>query len=139
MKGQILVTMAALSGLVALGAPAARAQSEIDPDHFELSNVEPFDKAQRSASSAATPARFEGKVRLAYIVHGNSTSLRAGGDGARAGSEHKIVSRTARQDGKAFMQGRVEKKARGQRTTARGSVIREKLETGSVVRPAIAS
>ena len=135
MKGQILVTMAALSGLVALGAPAARAQSEIDPDHFELSNVEPFDKAQRGASREA--ARFEGKVRLAYIVHGNS--LRAGGDGARGASEHKIVSRTASQDGKALMPGGVQKKARGQRTTARGSVIREKLETESAARPASAS
>ena len=139
MKGQILVTMAALSGLVALGAPAARAQSEIDPDHFELSNVEPFDKAQHSASSAATPTRFDGKVRLAYIVHGNSTRLRAGGDGVRGGSEHKIVSRTASQDGKATMPGRVRKNAPALKTSAPGLVIREKFETGSVVRPAIAS
>jgi hypothetical protein len=139
MKGQVLVTMAALSGLVALGAPAARAQSEIDPDHFELSNVEPFDKAQHSASREATAARFEGKVRLAYIVQGNSTNLRAGGDGVRGGSEHKIVSWTARQDGKALMPGRVQNKARGNRTTARGSVMREKLETGSAARPATAS
>jgi hypothetical protein len=137
MKGQVLVTMAALSGLVALGAPAARAQSEIDPDHFELSNVEPFDKAQRSTSREA--ARFEGKVRLAYIVQGNSTNLRADGDGVRGASEHKIVSWTATQNGKALMPGRVQKKARGHRTTARGSVIPEKLETGSAARPATAS
>jgi hypothetical protein len=137
MKGQVLVTMAALSGLVALGAPAARAQSEIDPDHFELSNVEPFDKAQCSASREA--ARFEGKVRLAYIVQGNSTNLRAGGDDVRGASEHKIVSWTASQNGKALMPGRVQNKARGHRTTARGSVIREKLETGSAARPATAS
>jgi hypothetical protein len=137
MKGQVLVTMAALSGLVALGAPAARAQSEIDPDHFELSNVEPFDKAQPSASREA--ARFEGKVRLAYIVQANSTNLRAGGDGVRGASEHKIVSWTASQNGKALMPGRVQNKARGHRTTARGSVIREKLETGSAARPATAS
>jgi hypothetical protein len=137
MKGQVLVTMAALSGLVALGAPAARAQSEIDPDHFELSNVEPFDKAQRSASREA--ARFEGKVRLAYIVQSNGTNLRAGGDGVRGASKHKVVSWTASQDVKALMPGRVQNKARGHRTTARGSVIREKLETGSAARPATAS
>jgi len=39
MRRQVLVTLAALSGLIALGAPPARAQFEIDPDHFEAPNI----------------------------------------------------------------------------------------------------
>ena len=46
MKKQVLMTLAALSCLIALGAPPARAQFEIDPDHFEAPNTEPFDKVK---------------------------------------------------------------------------------------------
>src|SRR6516162_8437606 len=51
MKRSVLVTLAALSGLLPLWAPPARAQFEIDPDHFESPNVEPFDKVKTHASS----------------------------------------------------------------------------------------
>jgi hypothetical protein len=42
----VLGILAGLVGSIALGEPLARAQSEIDPDHFESSNAESFEKAK---------------------------------------------------------------------------------------------
>ena len=80
MKRQILVTLAALSGLIALGAPPARAQFEIDPDHFEGPNTEPLGKVKADTSSNVGTIRYDGKVRLAHTVecHGKSRHAKSG-------------------------------------------------------------
>ena len=72
------MTLAALSGLLPLCAPPARAQFEIDADHFESPNVEPFDKVKTHASSDVGKIRYDGKLRLAYAVECNRKSLLPG-------------------------------------------------------------
>jgi hypothetical protein len=53
----ILRTSAALAMLVALGGPAAYAQAEIDPDHFDSPNTEPIPRP-RTADSKAKGNRY---------------------------------------------------------------------------------
>jgi len=49
-----------------LRRPSARAQSEIDPDHFESPNVEPFERAKIKTSREAMAIRYDGKFTLPY-------------------------------------------------------------------------
>ena len=78
MKKQVFVTLAALSGLIPLGAPPARAQSEIDPDHFASPNTEPFRMVKADIRSDVGTIRYDGKFQLAYAVECNGKSLGPG-------------------------------------------------------------
>lgn len=102
MKRSVLVTLAALSGLLPLGAPPARAQSEIDPDHFESPNVEPFDKVKADASSDVGRISYDGKFRLAYTVECNGKSLRPGRYSVSLRYDGKVARATLNQDGQTI-------------------------------------
>ena len=99
MKRSVVVTLSALSGLIPLGAPPARAQSEIDPDHFEAPNVEPFDVVKADASSDAGRISYDGKFRLAYTVQCNGKSLRPGRYSVSLRYDGKVARATLNQDG----------------------------------------
>ena len=102
MKMQVLVTLAALLGLMALGAPAARAQFEIDPDHFEAPNTEPFAKVKANTSSAAGTIRYDGKFRLAHPVQCNGKSLRPGRYSVSLRYDGKVARATLNQGGQTI-------------------------------------
>jgi hypothetical protein len=102
MRRQILVTLAALSGLIALGAPPARAQSEIDPDHFEGPNTEPVGKVRADTSSNVGTIRYDGKVRLAHTVECNGKSLRPGRYSVSLRSDGKVAHATLNRDGRTI-------------------------------------
>ena len=98
MKRSVLVTLAALSGLLPLWAPPARAQFEIDPDHFESPNVEPFDKVKTHARSDVGKISYDGKFRLAYTVVCNGKSWRPGRYSVSLRYDRKVASATLNQD-----------------------------------------
>jgi len=102
MKRQVLVTLAALSGLIPLWAPPARAQSEIDPDHFESPDMEPFDKVKTDVSSDVETIRYDGKFRLAYTVQCNGKSLRPGRYSVSLRYDGKVARATLDQDGQSI-------------------------------------
>lgn len=102
MKRQVLVTLASLSGLIALGAPPARAQSEIDPDHFEAPNTEPFDKVKIDTGSDVATIRYEGKFRLAHTAQCNGKSLRPGRYSVSLRYDGKVALATLNQDGQTI-------------------------------------
>ena len=102
MKRQVLVTLAALSGLIVLGAPPARAQSEIDPDHFEAPNTEPFATVKTNTSSDVGTIRYDGKFRLTHTVRCNGKSLRPGGYSVSLRYDGKVARATLNQDGQAI-------------------------------------
>ena len=102
MKRQVLVTLTALSGLIMLGAPPARAQFEIDPDHFEAPNTEPFDKVKTDTASDVGTIRYDGEFRLAHTVQCNGKSLRPGRYSVSLPSDGKVVRATLNQDGQAI-------------------------------------
>jgi hypothetical protein len=63
---------------LALGATPTRAQSEINPDHFDSPNTEPFESVKKSASNETTPLRYQGKFKLPYAVEGDGKQLAPG-------------------------------------------------------------
>jgi len=101
MRRQILVTLAALSGLIALGAPPARAQFEIDPDHFEGPNTEPFGKVKADSGGVGT-IRYDGNFRLAHTVECNGKSLRPGRYSVSLRYDGKVGRATLNRDGRTI-------------------------------------
>ena len=103
MKGiSIMGILAGWVVLAALGGSPARAQSEVDPDHFESSNVEPFEKAKINASSEATAIRYDGKFTLPYAVQCSGKSLPPGTYSVSLHSDGKIGQATLKRRGRAI-------------------------------------
>ena len=66
-----------LLGSVALGNSCAYAQSEIDPDHFDSPNTEPFTHAKTPASQVQS-ILYKGNFSLPYTVHCSGKKLLPG-------------------------------------------------------------
>lgn len=66
MKVSTIGLLFCFTGLVALGGSCAYAQSEIDPDHFESLNTEPFSQPKPNANSQVAETRYEGRFALPY-------------------------------------------------------------------------
>jgi hypothetical protein len=90
----------ALAGLW-LALPAA-AQFEIDPDHFELSNVEPFERAKINISTEARAMRYDGRFTLPYTVQCGGKSLPSGRYSVSLRSNGKIGQATLKYRGPAI-------------------------------------
>lgn len=69
----------ALSALVfvALGSTSARAQQEVDPDHFDSPDVEPSPRPPM-ANSFKKPNRYDGNFSLPYTVRCSGKKLAPG-------------------------------------------------------------
>ena len=61
-----------------LFAAPVRAQSEIDPDHFDSPNTAPLESTPKSVASEAGPPRYDGAFRLPYAVECNGKRLAPG-------------------------------------------------------------
>jgi hypothetical protein len=96
----IVGILAGLSGLIAIGAPSARAQSEVDPDHFESPNVESFERAKINTSRGAMAIRYDGKFTLPYTVQCSGKSLPPGRYSVSLHSDGKVGHATLNQGGK---------------------------------------
>jgi len=102
MKKQVLVSLAALWGLIALGAPPARAQFEIDPDHFEAPNMEPFGKVKTDTSSNVGTIRYDGTFRLAHTVQCSGKSLHPGRYSVSLRYDGKVARATLNRGGRTI-------------------------------------
>ena len=71
---------AVLAAGIVLAASSARAQFEVDPDHFDSPNMVPFDRPKTEANSeaAGVTVRYEGRFNLPYAVQCNGKILRPG-------------------------------------------------------------
>jgi hypothetical protein len=98
----IVGILAGLSGLIAIGAPSARAQSEVDPDHFESPNVESFERAKINTSRGAMAIRYDGKFTLPYTVQCSGKSLPPGRYSVSLHSDGKVGHATLKQRGRAI-------------------------------------
>ena len=72
----ILGKVTALTSLMALGGAGAYAQAEIDPDHFDSPNTEPFDQPMTQSQAHAT--RYDGNFSLPYAVQCRGKQLAPG-------------------------------------------------------------
>ena len=107
--------VASLAVGILLAAPSARAQFEIDPDHFESPSMSPFDQSKTKANSeaAAATVRYERRVRLPYSVQGNGRRLRPGEYAISLRSDGKVGQVTlSRKDETMNIGGVVQKQAR---------------------------
>lgn len=86
---------ASLAGMAALGAPPARAQSEIAPDHFESAGVEPFAKAKANgkieAKAGVLRVNQESDQPMQRAHHGLKYLFVCAGDQARKNSDFLAV------------------------------------------------
>lgn len=104
--------LAGLTACSALGGPSARAQSEIDPDHFESPNVEPLEKVKSKANSEAMTIRYEGKFSLPYEVQCNGKRLPPGRYSVSIRSDGEVGQATLNQKDKTIgILGVVQKQA----------------------------
>jgi hypothetical protein len=74
----ILAISAAFVFLVVLGSPAAYAQQEIDPDHFDSPNPKPMPGPRTSSDSKVRAIRYRGTFSLPYSVLCNGKKLAQG-------------------------------------------------------------
>jgi hypothetical protein len=72
----ILGKVAALTLLMALRGAGAYAQAEIDQDHFDSPNTEPFDQPKTQSQAHAT--RYDGHFSLPYAVQCSGKQLALG-------------------------------------------------------------
>lgn len=98
----IMGILAGWVGLAAFGGSLAWAQSEVAPDHFELSNVEPFDKPKTNASGEVKAISYDGKFTLPYTVQCSGKSLPPGKYSVSLHSDGKIAKAILMQRGRAI-------------------------------------
>jgi hypothetical protein len=93
-----------LAGFVALQAPRGYAQSEIDPDHFDSPNTEPFlqSKTKVNVGAAIGKVRFSGKVNLPYSLRCPGKTLPPGAYALSISSDGKIGRATMNKEGQTF-------------------------------------
>jgi hypothetical protein len=91
-----------LAGFAALAAPGSYAQSEIDPDHFESPNTEPFPQPKTKAVIGAEIGRvlFRGEFTLPYSLQCAGKRLLAGNYSLALRSDGKIGWVTLNQKGR---------------------------------------
>jgi hypothetical protein len=67
---KIVNLLVLLAGLATVATPCCYSQSEIDPDHFDSPNTDPFPQRQTRGGIATETGRvrFEGKVTLPYSL-----------------------------------------------------------------------
>ena len=109
----------ALAAFAIVGVPCAYAQAEVDPDHFESANVEPFAKRNNSPLSETALVSLERKFSLPYSVHCNGKSLPAGKYSLSLRSDGRIAQLTLNRQGQATkFEGLTQKPARNRRPDA---------------------
>ena len=95
--GWLVAVFAGLVGSGVLGTSSARAQSEIDPDHFDSPNTEPFPRPMANTQIGAI--RYDGEFTLPHKVHCNGVSLRPGKYSVSLHSNGKVGQATLNQKG----------------------------------------
>jgi hypothetical protein len=123
------ITMAiALGAFAALAAPAARAQSEVSPDHFDSSDMVPFDApkvtTQTTVAAPAASLDYSGQVTLAHRVRVSGKTLAAGNYVVILHSDGKMVELRLNRRGETVAVQTVA--YRSVRSTERGYVVVER-------------
>jgi hypothetical protein len=80
---------AALMLLMALEGTGAYAQAEIDPDHFDSPNTEPFDQPE-TAQNQVSASRYDGNFSLPYVVQCSGKKLAPGKYSVSLRSDGKV-------------------------------------------------
>ena len=107
--------VASLAVGIVVAAPSARAQFEIDPDHFDSPSVLPFAQPTTKANSeaAGTNIHYEGRFILPYSVRCKGKNLHPGKYSISLRADGKVgQARLNRNDETMDIAGVVQKQAR---------------------------
>jgi hypothetical protein len=88
-------------GFAVLAAPALYAQADVNPDHFEGANIEPFDKPAKTQTEVAA-IHYNGKVTLPYPVQCSGKKLSPGKYSVSLRSDGKTFQATLKQKHQAI-------------------------------------
>ena len=104
--------LTSLAAGIALAAPPARAQFDIDPDHFDSPSIVPFDQPRTKANSerAIANVHYEGRFTLPYSVQCNGKRLRPGKYSISLRADGKVAQATLNQKGETIAIGGVVQK-----------------------------
>jgi hypothetical protein len=91
-----------LAVLVTIGSPRAWAQSDVDPDHYEIRDPEPAPPAGTSVSGQVAKTHYEGNFTLPYTLQCNRSSLRPGKYSIAVDSEGRTVRVTVSRKGQSM-------------------------------------
>ena len=107
--------LTSLAAWIALAAPLARAQFEIDPDHFDSPTLAPSDEPRTKADPEGPVANvdYEGRFTLPYSVQCKGKRLRPGKYSISFRADGKVGQATLNRKGKTIgVGGFVQKQAR---------------------------
>ena len=74
----VIRIFASVAGLVVLGDSGVHAQTEINPDHFDSPNAEPFPQPKTTTGSEVEPLRYDAEFTLPYKLQCGGKSLSPG-------------------------------------------------------------
>ena len=95
-----------LLGLVGVGNSPAYAQSEIDPDHFDSPNTEPFTQTKTPASQVQS-ILYKGNFSLPHTVHCSGKKLPPGNYSISLSSNGAAAEFTLMRNGQIVEAGRL--------------------------------
>ena len=102
MKSATIMRMViGLGALLVIGSPRAFAQSEIDPDHFEGPNVEPFDQAKTKPAGAMGAVQYDAKFTLASNAQSNGNTSTSAKPAVSRGSDTRVTQVAMNREGQA--------------------------------------
>jgi hypothetical protein len=100
MKVVTFIRMLVAMGLFSVvGISGVYAQSEIDPDHFDSPNTEPFPQPKAPANTQIGAIRYDGEFTLPHEVRCNGKNLPAGKYSVSLRSNGKVGQATLDQKG----------------------------------------
>ena len=128
---------ASLLGLVVFGVLPARAQSEVDPGHFDSPTTKPFEKGKSDASAEAASIQYNATFTLPYPVQCNGKNLAPGKYSLSFRSDGKQGKATLNQKEQAIeLVGVVNKQSQNHRGTAVIVEVSEKSRRLSAIQMA---
>ena len=125
---QVMTLLFVLVGIATVATPRAYAQSEIDPDHFDSPNTEPFSQSKTKVDVDAVmgKVRFRGKVNLPYSLRCTGKRFLPGRYSISLRSDGKTGQATLTQTGQTFEIAGVVRQLRAD-THARDTLLVERI------------
>jgi len=117
---QLITCFLALAVLVAVGSPRAWAQSDVDPDHYEIREPEPQPQSTTNVPGQAAKIHYEGNFTLPYSLQFNRSSLPPGKYSIAVDSEGRTVRVTVSRGGHTM---RIDGVTQRQNQNHRGNVL----------------
>jgi hypothetical protein len=96
---RLMTCFLGLAVLVTVGSPRAWAQSDVDPDHYEIRDPEPLPQSKTNVPGRVDKMHYEGNFILPYSLQCNRSNLPPGKYSISVDSEGRTVRVTLNRRG----------------------------------------